>query len=381
MKKYLIIIFLGVVSALHAGTYAVMDSTIMEDANGQVVQKQYYEYNNNHQYSMIRYYSLQDGQFKLYYTARYEYDIYGNYSFTEFISYSHDTVSWGIRNNYEYDNEKILWSKTYEYSKGEWVINLGYDYVYDEDGHKIKEYSSYNYDWGYTYSGLTTYTYYNGVLIADTSRNYDHTAEGWELPFRLQRYEYDNQGRVSVITQLDRYTEGWKNDEQTTYQYEDEGRYVSYIEWDYRNGNWEPERKYNVQKNNYGNTILNESYVYKDEMWIGSYKIEYNYNSSNVLEWYINYTFQDGSWIYQNKMEYDYSPSNMTISRYYLYEGAWVINQTYYSYYHEEESAIENVGMDAKFDESRPSYDTQGRRINPAEYHGVIIQDGHKFLR
>lgn len=81
------------------------------------------------------------------------------------------------------------------------------------------------------------------------------------------------------------------------------------------------------------------------------------------------------------KQYYDYSPSNMTISRYYLYEGAWVINQTYYSYYHEEESAIENVGMDAKFDESRPSYDTQGRRINPAEYHGVIIQDGHKFLR
>lgn len=38
MKKYLIIIFLGVVSALHAGTYAVMDSTIIEDANGQVVQ-------------------------------------------------------------------------------------------------------------------------------------------------------------------------------------------------------------------------------------------------------------------------------------------------------------------------------------------------------
>ncbi len=383
MKKFLIILFLGIVSTSYAGTYYVLDSVVVKNANDQVSQKQVYVYNSEHKMVSLSTYTLQDGQLKLYSVSNYEYDVYGNYSMQETYYYSQDTVSLGSRLTYEYDNDRIQWQKSYIYSRGEWELHQGTDYIYDEGGNRIKQYEYYNYsDRGYTYSRLTTYAYKGDTLIADTLRSYDVSASEWEQPHRLSRYEYDDQGRKSVITELRAVSDGWENYRQTTYEYEDDGRSSIKIDWKYIDNTWEPYSKYIERKRENGSFLMYEIYSYSEGVWVGSSKYEYTYNSDDLQADYTLYVFNNGSWEYQYRMVYDYSHNpDYTISRYYKYDNGWQVESVYYSYTHGEESAIDNVGIDAKFDESRPSYDTQGRRINPAEYHGVIIQDGHKFLR
>ena len=147
MKKYLVlvILFLGVVSALHAGTYYVLDSVVIKNANDQVTQKQVFAYNSYHKMVNASTYTLQDGQLKLYSVSNYEYDVYGNYSMQETYNYSQDTVLSGSRLTYEYSNDRIQWQKSYIYSQGEWELHQVTDYVYNEDGNRIKQYEYYKY--------------------------------------------------------------------------------------------------------------------------------------------------------------------------------------------------------------------------------------------
>lgn len=384
MKKFLIILFLGIVSTSYAGTYYVLDSVVVKNANDQVTQKQVYVYNSDHKMVSLSTYTLQDGQLKLYSVSNYEYDVYGNYSMQETYYYSQDTVSLGSRLTYEYDNDRIQWQKSYIYSRGEWELHQGTDYIYDEDGNRIKQYEYYNYsDRGYTYSRLTTYAYRGDTLIADTLRSYDVSASEWEQPYRLHRYEYDDQGRRSVITEL-RFSssEEWENYSRTTYEYEDEGRYSIKIDWNYRDDSWIPYSKYIERKRENGSFLMYEIYSYSEGVWVGSSKYECTYNSDDLQADYTLYVFNNGSWEYQYRMVYDYSHNpDYTISRYYKYDNGWQIESVYYSYTHGEESAIDNVSIDTRLDESKPCYDIQGRLISPTEYHGVIIQERHKFLR
>lgn len=352
MKKlFLVFLFLTAVSASHAGIYFVTDSAVVKNANDQVVQKQIYVYNANHKVASLSTYTLQDGQLKLSTVSNYEYDVYDNYSMLETVVYSQDIAISGSRLIYEYDAKKMLWSKNYVYSNGEWVLITETEYVYDDSDQKIKEnYSFYSTIEGYSYQSQTT-------------------------------YEYDNEGRKSVVTELRKSSsEEWENYRQETYQYEDDGLYMSRIDWSYKDGNWEFSSKYNERTNSNGDILMYEHYNYTNGVWIGVAKCENDYTSDFLLKGYILYSFDNGSWAFQDKIEYDYSPSNMTIIRYYKYDKGWQLEHTYYSYFHTEESAIDNIHTDIKFDVSKPCYDIRGTQVNPQDYHGVLIQEGNKFF-
>ena len=199
----------------------------------------------------------------------------------------------------------------------------------------------------------------------------------------LHRYEYDSNGRDSITTELyyNSSLEMWEEKYKTIYAYEDDGRYVSRVDWR-KLEDWEPYYKYNEHKNSNNGFIMYESYNYSNGNWIGSVKSEYTYNSDNTINSYIVYQFIEGTWAYQNKMEYDYSQSPLIIiGRYFNFVNNWQISFLYYSYYHEEVSAIDTVSIDTTFDVSKPAYDLQGRLVDVQSYHGIVIQDGHKFLR
>ena len=383
MKKFLILLLSGLAPMLFAGTYTVLDSTVVINANGQVTTKTVFVQNDKHQFIKQDTYTLQNGQLKLSTATRSEYDVYGHCSLSETTSYFDDVATSGTRLIYEYDSQKLLWSKIYVYSQGEWELNQGSDYYYDKNDNVIKLIHSYNYDYGYTYDQMTTFAYDKGVRIADTIRSYNQEESIWNYPSKLHRYEYDSNGRDSITTELyyNSSLEMWEEKYKTVYAYDDDGRYVSRVDWR-KLEDWEPYTMYNEHKNSNNGFIMYESYNYSNGNWIGSIKSEYTYNSDNTINSYIVYQFIEGTWAYQNKTEYDYSQSPLIIlGRYFNFVNNWQISFLYYSYYHEEVSAIDTVSIDATFDVSKPAYDLQGRLVDVQSYHGIVIQDGHKFLR
>lgn len=389
MKKYLFILLLGFAAEINAASYYVLDSMVQVDASNNVVAKTYYEWNSNHQSTKTTSYNLQDGILRLYSMSKYEYDNLGNAVYSESWMYQMDTVFWASKTTSEYDGQRKTSTKTYTYKKGEWIINQGYEYEYDNQGRKSREIRMYNYDYyGYTYSNMTTFTYNGNVLIADTSRYYSLTSSEWEDPNRINQYYYDSQGRDTAIIELDfnRSSQSWVNYSKKTYLYEDNGNLVTQTEWDFEDEQWVYDGKFIQQySDDHVYTLYYEYYDFKDGEWVGTYKYVYDYDTEYVLHGYIQYTFFDGSWQYASKMEYEFqygtTDSRLTISRQYNYNNGWDHVYTYYSYSHAEDTAIEDVKSDVIFDESQPTYDLQGRLVDAGSYHGIVIQNGHKFMR
>lgn len=382
MKKFLILLLLGSASVLYAGN--VLDSTIMISAGGNVMGKMYYEWNEKYQVTKYTYYTLKDNQLKLYYITRYEYDSQHRNILSETVYYDHDTIQSGTRVIYEYNTDTVIKTIYYDIENKEWQTYQVYEYVYDRDGNKIKEYYSRYYNGVVSRIELTTYTYDNSILVADTLRDYDLGASVWESPNRLHVYEYDSEGRKSVMTQYyyKSYSQAWEYSYKETYTYEQDGKFVSTEYWSYQYEAWVPISKSNTQYNDRNNIVLSESYTYTDGYWVGTYRNEYNYNSDYTMSSIYTYSFNNNDWKYNNKMEYEYNAMpNITIMKYYNYNNGWEIQYTSYSYFHYEDTAIDEVSIDAKFDVSKPAYDLQGRLVDVQSYHGIVIQDGHKFLR
>lgn len=382
MKKLLILLLLGSASVLYAGN--VLDSTITISASGNVMTKMYYEWNDKYQATKYTYYTLKDNQLKLYYITRYEYDSQYRYTLTETVYYDHDTIQSGSRIIYEYNTDTVIKTTYYDIKNKDWKKYQEYEYVYDRDGNKIQEYYSRDYNGVFTYYELTTYTYDNGILIADTLRDYDRNAMQWENPRTLNTYEYDSEGRKTVMTRFyyQSYPQTWEYVYKETYTYEQDGKFVSSEYWSYRYDAWEPVSKSNTQYNDRNNIVLSESYTYIDGNWIGTYRNEYNYNSDFSTSSIYTYSFANNDWQYKTRMVYEYNAMpNVTIMKYYNYNNGWEIQYTGYSYFHYEDTAIDEVSIDATFDVSKPAYDLQGRLVDVQSYHGIVIQDGHKFLR
>ena len=382
MKKLFILLMLGIASSLYAGN--VLDSTIMISASGNVMAKMYYEWNDNYQSTKLSYYTLKDNHLTLYYVTRSEYDSQHRSILSETVYYDHDTIQSGSRTISEYNTDTIIKTTYYDIMHKEWRKYYEYEYIYDQYGNKIKEYYSYNYTGVFTYDKLTTYTYENGILIADTLRDYDRNAHQWEDPRTLYTYEYNPDGRISVKTQFyyESNSQTWAYSYKETYSYEQDGKFISTTHWTYRYNEWEPVSKSNTQYNDWNSIVLSEAYTYIDGNWIGTYRNEYNYNSDFSTSSIYTYSFTNNDWHYKTRMEYEYNAMpNVTIMRYSNYNNGWELQYTAYSYFHYEESAIDEVSIDAKFDASKPAYDLQGRLVDIQNYHGIVIQDGHKFLR
>ena len=62
MKKFLILLLSGLAPMLFAGTYTVLDSTVVINANGQVTTKTVFVQNDKHQFIKQDTYTLQNGQ-------------------------------------------------------------------------------------------------------------------------------------------------------------------------------------------------------------------------------------------------------------------------------------------------------------------------------
>lgn len=382
MKKVLILLLLGLAATLYAGT--VLDSTITISPSGNVMSKMYYEWNDKYQATKYTYYSLNDNQLKLYYISRYEYDSQHRNTLSETVYYDNDTIQSGARIIYEYNTDTIVKTSYYNIDYKEWKKYLEYEYVYDQDGNRIQECRLRDYNGTFIFDELTTYTYDNGILIADTLRDYNQVASAWEGPNRLHVYEYDSEGRKTVMTwyYYKTYSQTWEYTYKETYTYEQDGKFVSTEYWSYREDAWEPISKSNTQYNDRNGIVLSESYTYTDGNWVGTSRTEYNYNSDFSMNSIYTYSFTDNDWQYKTKMEYEYNTMpNVTICGYYNYDNGWEIQYTAYNYFHYEESAIDEVSIDTKFDVGKPAYDMQGRLVDIHSYHGIVIQNGHKFLR
>ena len=417
MRKYLFILLLGLSAEISADSYFVNDSTVQFDASDNVIAKMYYEWNSNRQKTKETSYELIDGQLKLSSIYRCEYDNFGQQTFNEFLMYNQDTISNGSRRILEYNGQYLVSDKSYEYSYGEWNLSQGYDYEYDEQWRKIREISSMNIGlYGYVYSKMTTYTYSNNLLVADTTRFYDPSVSKWK-DYSLKQFKYDSDGRDSaiitmyfdeasqswvnyynstvmhdshgrdtaIITMLfDQVSQSWVNDTKRSFIYEDEENRRTECDYRFQSGQWVCIRKFTQQNTDNGSVLYTENYGLRNGILEAINRQCYEYDSQNWIQRYTSYVYYDG-WEPQVKVEYEHQfPANayITIFKEYVYDDGWYHQYTTYKYGHAEgTTAVEHIKSDAKFDASKPTYDLLGRLVDATNYRGIVIQDGHKFLR
>lgn len=58
-----------------------------------------------------------------------------------------------------------------------------------------------------------------------------------------------------------------------------------------------------------------------------------------------------------------------------------IVSEPYVMYIaNDNATGIDEIEADAVLDFNAPMYDLQGRQVNPLLYHGVVLQNGKKFI-
>ena len=261
--------------------------------------------------------------------------------------------------------------------------------------------------------------------------------EGWSnndwLPSYKMEYEYDEAGHKLLDQRFDWIAGDWEGFYKYVYGYDAAGRQILnaiYLQWNYSTSDWigssKTERVYNTS----GLLMTDISYVWRNNTWEGFSRESYQYDSSNreiekVVEGYSNgswvnveksekefsgnrqiknnaYVWLDNQWMYSSRNESIYDSDSQAKLRRQI-TGSWYNGQVqsfgdkHYFYScdapasngsqprtpTEIEEIDENNGTYENnvqtFDPTQPTYNLSGQRVDPASYHGLVIQSGHTY--
>ncbi len=263
------------------------------------------------------------------------------------ITYNGSSTNWvySTKSQAQYNAAgQLTKSERFTWSNNQWVGNQCVEYEYDEAGRQTV-YAVYL-QWNATkqsWIGLSwTGTVYdaNGTQIGTVSANW--TNEGWMLTYRYT-HVYDAAGH-----EIESLTEKYDT-AQTTW--------INAI------------KKVSVYD---GNTLVQkDDYKWVDSNWYRTLHQENNYDAADhKLRSTINATWNESGLLTYEGKRYFYSCDAPTNNN-----GAQPRTPT------ELEEIDENFDTNVQpFDPMRPAYNLQGQSVDPATYHGIVIQNGKKYV-
>ncbi len=251
---------------------------------------------------------------------------------------------WKLEVVYNLQNKKILDLRA-TWTNGTWVGNYRYEYDYDNFGNRISEiqykWNAANADW----EGVTRNesAYDGNRKIMESAYGWNQQMWAWRGLYRYE-YEFDVQGRLlcQVSKSYDMTNSAWVNSSKMEQEYNIRGLNNKTQNYTWLNNDWSLTSLTNTIYDDADNKIRRET--------IGSW-------SSGVVT-----SFTDKHYFYSCDAPADNN-------------GAQPRTPT------ELEEIDENYDTNVQpFDPMLPTYNLQGQSVDPATYHGIVIQNGKKYV-
>ena len=273
-----------------------------------------------------------------------------------------------------------LYSARYEsWVNNTWVPSYRIEYVYDDAGRALM------------------------------NQRYDWENNRWQGNYRYE-YNYDENGRqvmAAVYNSWSATTLNWVGSSKTETEYSSSGKVLSTINYSWRNNAWSASNRflYGYDANN--REIEQVVQNYSDNQWLNSLRFEKDYRGSTQIK-SNEYTWSNGTWMMTRRSEKDYDNDSQAKLRRDV-TGTWnnsgiVQSFTDKHYFYSCDAPADNNGAQPRtpteleeidenngnyenddtnvqpFDPMLPTYNLQGQSVDPATYHGIVIQNGKKYV-
>ncbi len=256
-----------------------------------------------------------------------------------------------------------------------------------------------NNNWIPSYKVETMYDDFGRTLI---TQRYDWISDDWQGHYKYE-YRYNEQGhQIMNATYLNwnSTTSSWIGNTMYEDVYDSNGRKTNQILYTWRNGGWDYLFLYSYQYDSSGHETLQVVQRYINEIWVNSDKYEKEYRGSIVVKDNA-YTWSSEQWqIYRKHESFYDNDSSSKLHR--EISGSWnngvVTSFIDKHYFYSCDAPADNNGAQPRtpteleeidenydtnvqpFDPMLPTYNLQGQSVDPATYHGIVIQNGKKYV-
>ncbi len=297
-------------------------------------------------------------------------------------SCSSDSVWVGVQKDtatYSSTNKMLYWAHYTSWANDDWVPSYKQTFVYDEaDRMLINErynwisnqwQGSFRYEYGYDEQGRQTYS--------ATYNSWSSVTSSW-VGTTMTETMFNEVGQTVEKKLFNWGISGWDAFNRYLYTYNAEGRLIDQVVQSYCNNDWQNAMRY--EKGYLGGTeIKSNTYAWIDEAWQITSRSEKEYdldsqakmrrdvsgtwNNSGVVQ-----SFSDNHYFYSCDAPADNN-------------GAQPRTPTELEEIDENNGNYENYDTNVQpFDPMLPTYNLQGQSVDPATYHGIVIQNGKKYV-
>lgn len=203
------------------------------------------------------------------------------------------------------DNEMLVRNYNWDSEENHWIIDEGQYYSFSENGQldsvEFREHVTINYIL-YT---KKYYTYENGRLSTEVSKEKFDEFEDWKWLDRYT-YEYDSIGRLYRVNtqELDKFSGNyWTTYEYLEYEYDSLGNLAAETTWDYDDyekiSTKKYELKYFYDEQNRLTTLIEYVKSWQPGLFVAERRQENEYDSQGrlVLETYYNWDYDLDNWL------------------------------------------------------------------------------------
>ncbi len=293
-------------------------------------------------------------------------------------SCSSDSVWVGLQkdtNAYTAAGQTLFIARYTSWSNNTWVPSYKVEYAYDDANRKTEEKRSNwtNNDWVGSFWNQWGYDA-NGRQVMSAS--YIWSGGSWFGTNRSTSV-WGNDGRkISSISYS--YSGGiWTPTFQHYYTYDAQGRVIDEVVARYRNDSWEDDTRYIHEFDARGTTVKNNQYGWTGTYWRPISIVESEYDAvDNKIRREINGSWNSGVVISYADNHYFYSCDAPTVNN-----GSQPRTPTELEEIDENNGNYENYDTNVQpFDPMLPTYNLQGQSVDPVTYHGIVIQNGKKYV-
>ena len=313
------------------------------------------------------------------------------------------------------------------------------DEIYDSAGHQIL-YATWSCGNDSVWRGIqkdtTAYTT-SGNLVY--SARYESWANNNWVPSYKINNVYDDSNRIILNQRMDWVSNGWQGHYRYEYIYDVNGNQISsaiYNSWSSETSDWVGTIKTETEYDDLGHSSSVLNYIWRNNGWYALDKNLFSYDATNHVTEQILQSYDNDSWVNVQRYEKVYRGSTQIKSNDYIWNnGAWLIirrNEKDYDtdaqaklrrevlgswnnsgvlqsftdkhYFYSCDAPADNNGAQPRtpteleeidennvnyenydtnvqpFDPMLPTYNLQGQSVDPATYHGIVIQNGKKYV-
>ena len=243
--------------------------------------------------------------------------------------------------------------------------------------------------------------YDDGDRLTLTERK-DWIENRWQGHYRYE-YIYDANGRQissAIYNSWSNATNNWVGTIKTETVYNNEGQPVAILNYIWRNNDWYALDNNLLMYDGSNNIIEQIIQNYSNDTWVNVSRYEKAYRGSLQIK-SNDYTWENNVWLMTRRNEKEYDADSQAKLRREV-SGTWSngVVQSYSDkhYFYSCDAPADNNGAQPRtpteleeidenydtnvqpFDPTQPTYNLSGQSVDPATYHGIVIQNGKKYV-